>query len=387
MNILIIGSGMYVTGRKNSGVGTVLSSLAQSSKTIPIDEVVVACRSEMSAQEVAFARDRINSKLKTALEVSCRIINSENDCQLLCIEKSFDLAIIAIPDNLHYTYTNITINEGIHTLVVKPFTPTCSEAEKLIDSCAKNNVYGAIEFHKRFDEANLYVKKQICEGLIGNISYITIDYSQKISIPTSVFKDWAKQTNIFQYLGVHYVDLIYFITGYKPVRLTAWGNKDQLKNQGIDTYDSIQVSIVWQGTNRHQFASSFNTNWIDPVKTSAMSDQKFKIIGTEGRVECDQKNRGVEFVSSRDGVQQINPYFSEYLLNSNGQLDFCGYGHRSIFTFLNDVLNIKNGSTSPSDLTNIRPSFKESLVSVRVTEAVGYSLSSHSAWINIDTDI
>ena len=38
MKILIIGAGMYVTGRDNTGVGTILSSIAESSKNINIEK-------------------------------------------------------------------------------------------------------------------------------------------------------------------------------------------------------------------------------------------------------------------------------------------------------------------------------------------------------------
>jgi hypothetical protein len=39
MKIIVIGAGMYVTGRNNSGVGTVLSSLSQLSKEMKIEKV------------------------------------------------------------------------------------------------------------------------------------------------------------------------------------------------------------------------------------------------------------------------------------------------------------------------------------------------------------
>ena len=39
MKIIVIGAGMYVTGRHNSGVGTILSSLSQLSKETLIDGI------------------------------------------------------------------------------------------------------------------------------------------------------------------------------------------------------------------------------------------------------------------------------------------------------------------------------------------------------------
>ena len=55
-----------------------------------------------------------------------------------------------------------------------------------------------------------------------------IEYSQPREIPLKLFKKWSQDTNIFQYLGVHYVDLIYFLTGFQPISAYATGVKNYL---------------------------------------------------------------------------------------------------------------------------------------------------------------
>ena len=107
----------------------------------------------------------------------------------------------------------------------------------------KNNVIGIVEFHKRYDEANLYTKKIIQDKLLGEILYYHVDYSQRISIPRDTFKSWVEHTNIFQYLGVHYIDLVYFVTKATPMRVLAMGQKNWLKKKKINTFDSIQCFI------------------------------------------------------------------------------------------------------------------------------------------------
>ena len=42
------------------------------------------------------------------------------------------------------------------------------------------------------------------------------------------FKKWSDTINIFQYLGVHYVDIIRFITKAVPIRALANGQKNWL---------------------------------------------------------------------------------------------------------------------------------------------------------------
>src|SRR4051812_22099730 len=126
MKILIIGSGMYVTGRDGTGTGTILSSLADSSKNIAIEEVVVVSKNESSSKGVVEASQRINKLLGTELKVTFKTL-ADFDAY-----KNFDACIIAVPDHLHFTYGKLCLEAGLHTLMVKPLTPTVAEAKELI---------------------------------------------------------------------------------------------------------------------------------------------------------------------------------------------------------------------------------------------------------------
>jgi predicted dehydrogenase len=388
MNILVVGAGMYVTGRGGSGVGTILSSLAETSKTLNIGYVLIVAKNTRNESIVADAARRINTALGTALNVRYQCIEGDplRDISKLCEDTKFDCAIISLPDHLHFAYTKELFKQGVHCLVVKPLTPSLTDAKELVRMQAKTGLYGAVEFHKRLDETNLYIKKILTEKRLGKLIYFTIDYSQKISIPTDIFREWSDKTNIFQYLGVHYVDLIFFLTGFLPVRAMAIGTDGILKSKNIPTFDSVHATIVWQNTTdaSERFVSLFSTNWIDPLCTSAMSDQKYKVIGTKGRIECDQKNRGLELVHEEQGIQQINPYFSEYLFNENGSVQFGGYGHRSINRFLSDVEDLKNNVIIVERLEKSRPTFKQSLVATAVIDAVNKSLSDNFSWKDIN---
>ena len=56
----------------------------------------------------------------------------------------------------------------------------------------------------------------------------------------------GSKNNILQYLGVHYIDIIRYVTNSKPLRVMAIGQKSFLVNEGLDIHDSIQCIIEWQ---------------------------------------------------------------------------------------------------------------------------------------------
>lgn len=381
MKILVVGAGMYVTGRGTGGLGTVLPALAQVSKRADIEEVVVCSRSGSAAADVERAAAEVNRRLGTHLLVRHEPFDSA--LSTAAATRSIDCAIVSVPDEAHASVGARVLEAGLHCLMVKPFVTSIADARQLIASASSRGLYGAVEFHKRFDEANLVVRRMLGEGSIGALAYATVEYSQRITIPRDVFSAWSARTNIFQYLGVHYVDLLHFMTGAVPRRLTAVGHEGVLSSIGINTFDSVHAIVEWDNP---RFTSQFAIGWIDPERSSAMSDQRYVLVGSAGRVECDQKNRGLRHVDAR-GVADVNPYFSEYQAPAGEPLEFAGYGYRSVERFVLDVADIRGGRVRPADLEGRRPTFTSAAASTAVVEAVGRSLSERGAWKDVDATL
>lgn len=381
MKLLILGSGMYVTGRNGTGTGTVLSSIAQLSKEGISFEVTVCSKSPSSEQHILHELNRINSKLDSNLSVNFETIDAPEALAKFCEYNFFDAAIVALPDHLHFAYTKVLMDLGIHSLVVKPFVTNIDDAIALTEIQQSQQVLGYVEFHKRFDETNLLAKKLISDGELGQLSYINVEYSQRISIPKDVFSTWVSHTNIFQYLGVHYVDLIYFLTNFRPKRTLAVESKGILSKLGIETPDAIHVIIEWKNPETNEtFTSALTIGWIDPDSTAALSNQSFRMVGSQARFECDQTNRGVTVVSANQGTSFPNPYFSEFLPDLDNSLSFSGYGFESISTFIKDVISVESGVAITSDFEGKRPTFKSSITSTAVIEAVNKSLNNKGSW-------
>jgi predicted dehydrogenase len=245
-------------------------------------------------------------------------------------------------------------------------------------------VYGAVEFHKRWDETNLLLRQALADGRLGDVLYITVEYSQR-RMMRDVFGSWIEHTNIFQYLGVHYVDLIYFLTGARPVRALATGQPGNPGSDGPSGWDAIQALIEWEDPpKKRRFVSTILTNWIDPDSTSAMSDQKINVVGSKGRYQIDQKHRGAQLVTQQGGVEDVNPYFSQVYAGADGSVGVHGYGPRSITQFLTDIRDLAAGRRKRQDLVWSRPSFQDCLASTAVTEAVNRSLGQGSAWMAVE---
>lgn len=386
LNILVIGTGMYVCGKGTGEYGTIMPAIYTWKKNNNIGEVYIA---GTNPKGISAVKSKING-LCSLMDITFPIKYfpkgnlQDSECYREAIRKipKPACAIVAVPDNLHRVIASRTIGRGLHTLVVKPLAPTLKEVKELIAKQKRDKVYCAVEFHKRFDSANLKLRDVIREGLIGDPLYFLIEYSQRKNIPSKRFIKWVDKTNVFQYLGIHYVDIIYFATSAIPKRVMATGQKGWLVSKGINNYDSIQGVIEWEMPSGKRFSSHILTNWIDPEETSAISDQKIKVVGTKGRFESDQKGRGITIVTDKKGIEEPNPYFcSAY--GAKGNVSYSGYGIDSICQFLDDVVQIEKGVLKIGDLEDKRPTFKQSLVPTAVLDGLNKSLRNNGEWVAI----
>lgn len=381
MNVLVVGAGMYVGGRGTAGLGTILPALVQLSKSLDFGRVTVVATKPGNAREIEAAAARLNALLGTSLEVGYRSIRETLGATVE--DLAIDCAVVCVPDHLHFEVAHELMRRGIHCLIVKPLTPTLEEARQLVQLQEEKGLHCAVEFHKRYDEQNLMVRKVLREGRIGRPLFMSVGYSQRIDLPLQVFKAWAGRTNIFQYLGVHYVDLVYFLTGMKPVRAMAVGTRGVLDGRGVKTLDSVHAMVVWRG-GEGEMVTQFAISWVDPTSTSALSDQRFTLVGCDGRLDLDQKDRGVTLVTEAAGIETLNPYFSMILEDAGGSPVFQGYGFKSIERYLLDIREVLARRVEPRSLDATRPTLRQSLVSTAVVEAVNGSLLRDGEWRPVD---
>jgi len=388
---------MYTCGRGTDGYGTLLPALFQAGRDDPalVGRITACATSRRSIDALAAKADGLGRQLgwRPAIDLWPRAGSDPAAYRQLiehnataASEDRFDLALVAVPDHLHHAIARELIEAGIHTLLVKPFVTRVQDGQQLVDLAASREIVGMVEFHKRWDRSNLVMRDALAAGRVGQPLYFHIEYSQRKTIPEDVFAAWVRDTDIFQYLGVHYVDMVFFLTGALPRRVMATAQHAYLAAQGIDTPDAIETVIEWERGGR-RFVSTHLTHWVDPNATTAMSDQKIEVVGTGGRIECDQKHRGIQIVTDARGVEDLNPYFSSLFGPPGGDCRFDGYGYQSVLSFLRDVRDVAGGKRSAASLDRHRPTFRQALVSTAVVQANRTSLASGSQWVAVDPSV
>jgi D-galacturonate reductase len=389
IDVLIVGAGMHVSGRGTATCGTVLPAVVQAHRDGLVGRMAVAATSAASIDSFNEKLTLLNQRLGTAARFEgFPVGGTYPDAwqEALAGLGPRGCAIIVVPDDLHAPIATAAIRRRLPVLVEKPLTPTLAEAQALLALAQEMGVYGAVDFHKRWDLMNLKLKETVEDGRLGAPLYATVEYSQRRVIPEMVFRAWVEKANPFQYLCVHFVDILIFALRAVPRRAMAVGQQCRLRSQGIKTYDAVQACIEWSLPGASApFVSTFAANWIDPNTTSALSYQSLKVIGTEGRFESDQRDRGLEVITEAGGIETLNPYFTQsYPVGDGTRREYRGYGIDSVRTFLEDVRNLHDGRVAPAGLESVRPTLRQALASTAVVDAINQSLTRDGVWITIE---
>jgi D-galacturonate reductase len=388
IDVLIVGAGMHVSGRGTSTCGTVLPAVVQAHRDGLAGRLLVAATSAASIAAFNEKLEKLNKRLGTCARFQGfpdQGGNADAWREALAGLGRRACVIIVVPDDLHASIAAEALRKRLPVLVEKPLTPTLQEAQTLVALSQEMGVYGAVDFHKRWDLMNLKLKETVEDGRLGTPIYALVEYSQRRVIPEAIFRSWVERANPFQYLCVHFLDVLSFALRATPHRAMAVGQRCYLSDRGIKTYDAVQACVEWSlpGSGA-PFVSTFVANWIDPNTTSALSYQSLKVIGTQGRFESDQRDRGLEVITEANGIETLNPYFTQsYPIGDGARREYRGYGIDSIRTFLEDVRDLHDGRTAPADLEPVRPTLRQALVSTAVVDAVNRSLAAAGAWVPI----
>lgn len=270
--------------------------------------------------------------------------------------------IVALPDQLHYGAVKQALLNNQHVLCVKPLVLQYEQSVELEKLAGERGLFIGVEYHKRFDRRSLLARKDYRKGLFGDFAMGEARMIEPYYYRFSNFQNWftTDKTDPFVYVGCHYVDLVYFITGLKPVSVSVEGVKLPFPNGN--------EAFMW-ATGRVRFENGALLNVIDglgyPDYAAGSNDQGLKMYcegeGRSGMIFHDDQYRGVEYSYLKDigpggsYHNYINPDFFKYVPWEGDGLKPIGYGPESVGGILKVILRIENETASlPEDKALIR---------------------------------
>jgi predicted dehydrogenase len=142
------------------------------------------------------------------------------------------IVFVAVPDQLHHEMVLKALRADQHVLCVKPLVLASDQAREIADEAGARGLFVGVEYHKRFDRRSLLARRDYREGRFGEFTFGEARLIEPWSYRHSNFQNWflPEVTDPFTYVGCHYVDLVHFITGLRPVEVSLSGVRRPFPN-------------------------------------------------------------------------------------------------------------------------------------------------------------
>jgi scyllo-inositol 2-dehydrogenase (NADP+) len=133
--------------------------------------------------------------------------------------KSFDSALLCIPDELKYDYVKKLISNGKHVLIEKPFNISISETEEIKKIAKKYNATVYVAYNHRFEPHWIKTKELLKAKKIGIVYKLNLFYGNGTAqlVKNSVWRD--KDLGVIPDLASHLFDLVDFWFGLENYKI------------------------------------------------------------------------------------------------------------------------------------------------------------------------
>jgi predicted dehydrogenase len=157
------------------------------------------------------------------------------------------VVVVAVPDHLHDPVIRQALAHGQHVLSVKPLVLKHAQAIEIEQTARERGLFVGVEYHKRFDRRSLEARRQYRAGRLGEFRCGEAKLVEPHYYRHSNFQNWFTKENSdpFTYIGCHYVDLVYFITGLRPVEVSVRGVEGKFPN-GNAGYLWSSGQVIWE---------------------------------------------------------------------------------------------------------------------------------------------
>ena len=159
-----------------------------------------------------------------------------------------DIGIISIAsyDDAHFEQVRLALNAGKHVFVEKPLCRTAGEARILKEAWSKHSGKVKLMSNLILRAAPLYrwLKQEMERGRLGELFSIDGEYLYgRIEKITDGWRRDVRDYSVMLGGGVHLVDLVLWLTGQRPDRIFASGNR--ISTRGTDfRYDDFAAATL-----------------------------------------------------------------------------------------------------------------------------------------------
>lgn len=296
-----------------------------------------------------------------------------------------DVVHICSPNSTHAPLALAAIASGKHIVCEKPLASTIVDARSLAAAATAERVLTAVPFVYRFYPAVREIRARIARGDIGEPMLLHGAYLQDwLATPSAT--NWRVDVNeggssrAFADIGVHWCDLVEFVTGHRITRLsaklvTAFGRRGG-SAFAVGTEDVVTMMFE---TDRGASGSVM----VSQVSSGRKNRLTFSIDGESGAFAFNQEEPNTFWTGTLDENRIVSTGSSSITSGDARRLALLPPGHpqgyQDAFTaFVSDAYRRFAGEPVSG-----LPTFDDGLRAAQITDAVLRS-SAMEGWVDVE---
>jgi predicted dehydrogenase len=332
---------------------------------------VVSCVAGSSAARAAEAADGLGAA------------RAAGSVEELVSSPDVDVVSVCTPNHLHRVMAEQALAAGKHVVCEKPLAMTVEDAQRLVDLAAEAGVVHAVPFIYRYYPTVREARERIARGDAGPLWLLHGSYLQDWLAAASA-TNWRVDpgrggaSRAFADIGVHWCDLMEFVTGHRITSLVASTARahDARGDDGQQVLTEDGACVLFR-TDRGA-SGSVLVSQASPGRKNGLS---FSFDGTEASYAFHQERPETLWVGGvaettivhRD-PDRLSPAAARYAVVPAGHPQ----GYQDCFNaFAGDVVAAVRGQEVPG-----LPTFADGLRAARVTSAVVES-AADDGWVQV----
>ncbi len=271
------------------------------------------------------------------------------------------VVFVAVPDPLHHRTVLAALEAGQHVICVKPLVLRYPQAEQIRELGRQRGLFVGVEYHKRFDRRALLARGQYRQGLFGEFVIGEANLIEPYYYRHSNFQNWftCENSDPFVYVGCHYVDLVYFITGLRPVEVSVAGVKGRFPN-GNEGYLWAHGRLRFE--NGALLSVTDGLGYPDRAPGPNLQGLRMFCEGPDktGMIDHDDQYRGVSYSYLEDrppggkAFHYVSPDFLRLVPWSGPGLQPVGYGFDSVAANLQAAHRVETEAAGLGEEASLR---------------------------------
>lgn len=311
-------------------------------------------------------------------------VHTTDSLEELLAAEDVDVVHICTPNSTHAPLVRAVLAAGKHVVCEKPLGVDVSEAADLTSLAAAAGLVATVPFVYRFYPSVREARARVADGTAGATRLIHGSYLQdwlaaRTATNWRVSSQDGGPSRAFADIGVHWCDLMEFVTGHRITRVSARLITSYSRRGGSDRpVGNEDASLVMFETDRGA-AGSLTLSQISQGRKNRLW---FSFDGTEGSYEFNQEDPNSFWVGGLDRNSTIISGSTGMRGADSQRLSLLPAGHPQGYqdafnAFMTDAYEAAQGA-SPSGL----PTFADGYRAASLTDAVIQS-SVTEQWVTV----